>query len=1121
MNFSEDCSLFIALTTAPLGKVEEQLKEIRALFRGYKEKQDDISNPIENRVNNKSIAEQEANEAFKAFFYEPSIYYMFGDYDLAILSLVDDFTLSNRNFHPYSYFVKNKLGPDYRAQNFRYQIITGTTPFIPNEEETKQYYTNRDEHNFPRPSRLIDKAKNTFLEKGVGQLRFPFIGITRIKLNNGLLVGSGAQFVGFIEMALLKILRKEQERGKNRDRPIAFDFIITESFSWHELSLTLFCNDYKFMSDIIVGLRELSLLDVAAQLCPLFKRELEEELKLKGNEPLNTQKILDAAHQKAKTGSIEKEILYQLDLIWSRSLTQYWIKQDQPKLAEDMDVGQTHVFVKTFTSFGYDPLLLGDLKAESPRFKFPGFFEPYLTKEETRLLGRWHVKPGHAKYVLQFHQHITDKIDGLVESEAKKTLKPYFFVAGDSDFIFADSIDDLKQTWLAAHFYKDSTKQSSPSQNIAQHSRRINTLPKIGYDQSELNEVFNRYKVENSSRPSQHYYSSKRLESIAFSLSELDEIREWLYQCKVSKILLEKVLHMFVNYNDGVQDPLLFIYFIELRGFMEEVRDFIHEQAEPNKFVSKPDSEEQDLKDLHDALDELVMMFDKAFTNRFHQSYITAAITDYNMEYNGGCQQILSALDALYKVSSGVFGENRDHTSFAYVMGLTDTKSNMYSLRLNYFHIFQPSMLLSLITKEASNFFEAKNLYSIGNGVEDLPTTRQIDDYLDAFSSERELMVIRDIMEVCKSVSTEEMQQIISKYLHFFEVGEYIGGEQVLCDLLGYLKADILNYLYTYNLDSDLFFYWYFNTWIETSFMHDRDGINEKNFLFFTARVIFVLEYIDAAYLDDLENNNIAPSKQLEPLWNRHFKPLRRFAQFLLKSSSELLDRLKAIKVQAAIITTQDVARPFLQEIKGAKELENLFKEIKHYNNEPPSDKLTKKVNAFTKDISAIILSQSARHRTCLALKLTYTDTMFDRIVQRIERGELNVFQHSNLQSSSQSKYYLKNNVSFFVHALMYAYLKSLKQFNEDEDGKLIHNPVLFRNSYNGEIETFPDLHDEASLRFLLGGLLFDPMGGIFTASKLLKRKHLRMRSTLMRSLWDMSLKFKMKLFKDLPVNEN
>src|SRR5690606_11752224 len=139
---------------------------------------------------------------------------------------------------------------------------------------------------------------------------------------------------------------------------------------------------------------------------------------------------------------------------------------------------------------------------------------------------------------------------------------------------------------------------------------------------------------------------------------------------------------------------------------------------------------------------------------------------------------------------------------------------------------------------------------------------------------------------------------------------------------------------------------------------------------------------------------------------------------------------------------------------------------------------------------------------------------LYADLYNKLKDGELNIFQHSSHKSSQDQPFDLKNNISFYVHSYMYAYLKYLQEFNQ-KSNVVNHDPVLFRNPQTGEVDPFENLDEGETLRFVLGGLLFDPMGGLFTANKFLKREHLRVRATLMRSLWDMSLKLKMNLLKD------
>ena len=110
--------------------------------------------------------ESDASE-FASAFYRPAPYYLFGRFDLAILTLVDDFEFSSRTFHPFDPMMAD--GPKDYFENFLHKVITGPTP------------------TFDDKSTLIDLARRTFL----APVRKPLFGLSLFKLNNSLLVGTG------------------------------------------------------------------------------------------------------------------------------------------------------------------------------------------------------------------------------------------------------------------------------------------------------------------------------------------------------------------------------------------------------------------------------------------------------------------------------------------------------------------------------------------------------------------------------------------------------------------------------------------------------------------------------------------------------------------------------------------------------------------------------------------------------------------------------------------------------------------------------------------------------------------------------------------------------------------
>lgn len=123
---------------------------------------------------------QNEDEYKKSSVFEPVGYHLFGSYNLAVLSLTDGYAFGNRVFHP-----GHKNSNDH-SSNYRYQVITGVGCKIKDSEDY-----------------LNSKAKSTFLKESD---RYPYIGITRLKLNNSFLIGTGMNLMQQIRLRLESIL---------------------------------------------------------------------------------------------------------------------------------------------------------------------------------------------------------------------------------------------------------------------------------------------------------------------------------------------------------------------------------------------------------------------------------------------------------------------------------------------------------------------------------------------------------------------------------------------------------------------------------------------------------------------------------------------------------------------------------------------------------------------------------------------------------------------------------------------------------------------------------------------------------------------------------------------------
>lgn len=1039
-NYADDCSLFVGLTTMPFSKESNFIEEVQALIDGYKKKQEEFS-----QIHSSALSHGDSSfEEFKNMLYVPRVYMLFGNYDLAVLSLIDDYTLTNRNFHPYSYFVSEKFPEREHSEKFNYQIITGPTPLLENVSENNYRH------------KLLEKASKTFLKKQIWDVQnksvpskslLPLIGICRLKLNNGLLIGAGAGIVSLVEHTICQIV---EESNVNN-----LEFIISESFGWHELTIVFFSDCYIKIKDLIFSIRKLKLEDVN-----FFRGQASVYYDL------------------AKENSL---------------LARFLDKEKSGKGGAHFSADKSHLFVKTLTTFGYDYELIGESykKGSSPIFPSE-FLSPNIIDESLELVVKWDVKPGHL-------QNLIREINGK-ESQDYSISN----ISGQEDVIFPE------KTKLSDYFNIVHESIFVPQDGLKRkaeyHFRKINTYLKF------KNHPSNGFQKSDYVDESNHYYFSKNLKSFSFSLDDLKKIRKKLYKCNVSKILREKVLNMYVNYNDGIQDSQLYIYFIELRNFLEKVQMHIYDIADDK-------NDEYRGLVIHEELSKHIESFDHAFKNRFHQSYRMDGVTDFNMEYNGGCQQIISAFDGAYKVISSTFGEGKNPNSFVIVTGHSGVDTSISNMRINYFHIFQPSIFIAPIIKESMNKFFDKLEYQLSDNKvvnKVFENSAYIPDYKDFWGDEDFIINAHD-HKYCKVLKEKN------------RVGE--------SKIIKYFRSDLITFLYGFNLDEELFKFWFWNYFMQMSNAYNKHGeIEEIYFIRHLLRYFMLFEFINPGMLEkggEFSEFNSSPNIQLSSLWSSHYVSAKRYVNSLLNDSifKKWLSNILLVGLTQVLgdNSTSEVSRYKVGKRLFSEQDMALINKVKSLDMDNSEFEFSLKTGALIgvidRNLPSNPLYNSADYavdRTLLTMRYTYVKCNYALIKDKFEKGEIYEFNHTvkGEDGKLREKNY-KPSPALYLQSISYAYLKCLYDDFMSSNG----NSVLFRNksdSFNskGEVLDFVG-SDFDDLRSLNNKLLFDPMGGLFSVDFKTRRKYYKYRSTFIKSLWDLSLKLKVNLFMGSTSSQN
>lgn len=569
-----DAGISVFLLSLPFGKeVEFYRTELRdGAFAKYKK-------AVMDRLQGRSASRDE----FADVFYEPRAYYLFGRFDLAVLSLVDDFEFSSRTFHPFDPMMAHTYEGSGRKpyfQNFLHKVITGPTP------------------SFGAANDLVPLARRVFLDRTK-----PLFGIMLLKINNSLLIGCGGD--------MLRATVRQIRLAAKPYRAMGLDVVILESYSWHEVTVLMFAASYHAMKEFTSAIKDVQLKDLA-----------------------------------------ERDLVHHDSSLFSCYVNRF---------NKDWDCAHSHVFADVETILGFDFALVGGDR-EVLRTIDPS--------DRVDLITRWFVKPGHvpeaaailkrAGYDLKLALGRGDLVSRLPpESGPNSPREPKGRLTTDALELFGNlALRDA----LRPHVLQRSSALSFLDVPIADDTIEVRAHPAF----------------------------ADAIRDLEFTIVDLAKIEENLRELGTPKILALKVLNMYANLNDGLLDRNLYGFFAEMLPFMQDLERHIRDK------VADPPV---DTTQWCHWLQKVQENFELAYRNRFHNSHRLGEITDFNIDFKGGIQQLVTALDGANKAIASAVG-NRN--SFVSVAGEPAVHSTRLETRLNYFHAFQPEAFLTVAVHESA-----------------------------------------------------------------------------------------------------------------------------------------------------------------------------------------------------------------------------------------------------------------------------------------------------------------------------------------------------------------------------------------------------------------------------------
>jgi hypothetical protein len=688
----------------------------------------------------------------------------------------------------------------------------------------------------------------------------------------------------------------------------------------------------------------------------------------------------------------------------------------------DFNIENSHLFVHANTTFGYDINMLDTQSMYDLKLN-----------HEIDLLIKWDIKPGHLKII---QEEISEKLT---------------YSNGN---LFSNRTELAFQTGKVGSFEKYfEMLHASTDDKLRKHIRRITSIPT--FSNILLSGLGNSFEID------EQFLFHDQLHKFRFSIKDIDRIRDRLKYLRFPMILQDKISKMFVIYNDGIYDPILYGYFIELRWYLQTIYEILEKQ----------ESEATDLTTVVDIVDLVtpwIEVFELAYKNRFGQSYIMNEITDFNLEFNGGIQQLIAAYDGAYKSIVSLFGEDDCPRSVVYVAGETNVESDQLSVRLNYLHLYQPEFFAAAATHEAVNYFFERKEYK----------DKRKNDWT-------KLIELRE--EIESKINREPEPDVDAD----FETS-----------IINYVPSDLFTFYFGFNRDLKLFFFWHWASFIQTGIMYNRNGtINQDLFDVFIARMLMIDIFINHQSEEEFSKFNSHFDAIIPPQTLFCSITQQAWEQGVFNTKEDVVKIYKKYKKYIEAIGAYS-KNLMLYEF-GIDPSEDFDKLKQHWKRIKDNDSIAAEMieDAFDKNEFKDFSFNSNMKTDRIKIRLLYAAHYFKNSTSEKIRAIFKVNKVFTLgqEKSDSVVNQFEYKSSFSYHALLLAYLKQVMEMTADKWA------FLFRDSKDSKTRINP-LDD--------GLLKLDPFGGIFSSNIIVRKQLFRLRSLFLKSLWDFSTQEKLRYFK-------
>lgn len=495
------------------------------------------------------------------------------------------------------------------------------------------------------------------------------------------------------------------------------------------------------------------------------------------------------------------------------------------------NIQNAHLFSETLSHLGVDFESYGNIENN----------KDFHTQIE------WQIKPGHLPFFYKELENI-----GLIEQG--KNYDNVFFKNGKTDYLIQEV--DFKKLLSNQRIYKE----LRTNETLRSHLRKVKTKVLFDIDKKNL-EYFN--KLSSSTFNSPHkteFYLAK------FKIKNINKISEALRKLNVSRNTRKKVRKIIYNYNLGIQDPILSVYFIDLYNLIDRfIQDLVELSTKIYNVISKGELSKDLSIDSYGPLKTNyietnyiiphVRVFEEAFQDRILNNYNYEDLNEFSLDVNSSLTSIVSSFDTIIKFFSNWFREeirsnNPNVKKSNYIITTINenaTQSNRIDVNYNIEHLTNVPLVFATLIKEILNVDDIGNEKANNSNFIDLS---------------------REFNQLISEETSDENITFLTEILNNYN--------------FAYFEIDYKKYHLTFLKDDKLYIFWHWLYPLQSTHLYSSVGyFDETNFIKELFRLLMVLRTEDYDF-SKLE----CPIPELKTYWFKYFERIKYIVDKLCKTDS-------------------------------------------------------------------------------------------------------------------------------------------------------------------------------------------------------------------------------------------